>query len=69
MRFVSKLLRDNRGVSAIEYGLLASFIALGIVTAVQETGNKVSGSLDDAQVAMTDDPDGPGKGKKKGKRK
>ena len=69
MRFVSKLLRDDSGVSAIEYCLLASFIALGIVTAVQETGKKVGGSLDDAQAAMTDDPDGPGKGKKKGKRK
>lgn len=69
VRFILKLLHDNRGVSTIEYCLLASLIGLGIVTGVQETGKKVAGGLEDAQVAMTDDAGEPGKGKKKGKRK
>ena len=42
MTYVSQLLRDNRGATAIEYALIASLIAVVIITAVQLTGTQVS---------------------------
>lgn len=32
-KFITTFLRDNNGVTAIEYGLIAGLIAVGIVTA------------------------------------
>ena len=34
--------KDRRGVTAIEYGLIAALIALAIITAVTLTGTKLS---------------------------
>ena len=34
MKFVRKMLKDNKGATAIEYGLIASLIALAIVAGV-----------------------------------
>lgn len=39
-KFITTFLRDNNGVTAIEYGLIAGLIAVGIVTAV--TGVKTA---------------------------
>lgn len=63
MPLFRKLLRDQRGVSAIEYCLLAAFIALGIVTSVGELGRNVTNGIDTAESTLSDD----GKGGKKGK--
>ncbi len=38
-----KLIRDESGATAIEYALIASLIAVFIVTAVQTVGTKISG--------------------------
>ena len=38
-----KLIRDEFGATAIEYALIASLIAVFIVTAVQTVGTKISG--------------------------
>ncbi|WP_277183020.1 Flp family type IVb pilin [Caballeronia sp. BR00000012568055] len=32
--FVKRYLRDSRGITAIEYGLIAGVLALGIISAV-----------------------------------
>ena len=40
---VRRFIRDERGVTAIEYGLIASLIALVVATAM----TAVSGELDD----------------------
>ena len=42
------LLTDVRGASAIEYALLAAFVALGIVTSLGEVGSSVSDGLEKA---------------------
>lgn len=34
--------KDRRAISAIEYGVLAAFIAVGIITAVTALGTNVS---------------------------
>jgi pilus assembly protein Flp/PilA len=42
MMQVKKFIRDEDGATAIEYALIASLIAVFIITAVQTVGTKVS---------------------------
>ena len=51
-KLLLRFLKDNSGVTAIEYGLIAAGIAVVIIVAVQTTGtalnktfNSVSGAL------------------------
>jgi pilus assembly protein Flp/PilA len=39
---VSRFLKDERGVTAIEYGLLASLIAVAIITTVTTLGTNLN---------------------------
>jgi pilus assembly protein Flp/PilA len=41
MRCVKEFLHNDSGATAIEYGLIASLIALTIITAVSTIGNKL----------------------------
>jgi pilus assembly protein Flp/PilA len=57
MKFFTKLLRDEQGATAIEYGLIAALIAVAAITAMQSLGNElnttfstVSGTLSDANA-------------------
>ena len=57
MKFFTKLLRDEQGATAIEYGLIAALIAVAAITAMQslggelnETFTKVSSTLQDANA-------------------
>lgn len=40
--FCIKLLRDNKGVTAIEYGLIAGVVAIAIATAAGSVGTNLS---------------------------
>ena len=58
MKFFNKLLRDEQGATAIEYGLIAALIAVAAITAMQSLGTSlnttfqgVSTELDNAQPA------------------
>ena len=42
MKFFNKLLRDEQGATAIEYGLIAALIAVAAITAMQSLGNELS---------------------------
>lgn len=42
MKFINKLLRDEQGATAIEYGLIAALIAVAAITAMQGLGNQLS---------------------------
>jgi pilus assembly protein Flp/PilA len=42
MAIFSRFLKNESGVTAIEYALIASLIAVFIITAVQTVGTKVS---------------------------
>ena len=42
MKFINKLLRDEAGATAIEYGLIAALIAVAMITALQSLGNNLS---------------------------
>ena len=41
MKFFNKLLRDEQGATAIEYGLIAALIAVAAITAMQSLGNEL----------------------------
>lgn len=43
---LARFVKDESGATAIEYGLIASGIALGIILAVQGVGTKLSGTFD-----------------------
>jgi pilus assembly protein Flp/PilA len=42
MRSIAHLIRDDSGATAIEYALIASLIAVFIITAVTQVGTQVS---------------------------
>jgi len=42
MKFFTKLLRDEQGATAIEYGLIAALIAVAAITAMGTLGNELS---------------------------
>ena len=41
MQFIRKLIRDTKGATAIEYGLIAAGISVAIVTIVNTLGTKL----------------------------
>ncbi len=52
MKFINKLLRNDAGATAIEYGLIAALIAVAAIAAMQGLGgaltttfNSTSGSI------------------------
>ena len=48
MQYVLKqFIRDESGATAIEYGLIASLIALVIIGAVSAVGNKLTGTFNE----------------------
>jgi len=44
--------RDERGASAVEYGLLVSLIALAIIIAVTALGGRLSELFDDVTAGI-----------------
>jgi pilus assembly protein Flp/PilA len=42
---IRKLIKNSRGATAIEYGLIASLIAVGIVGAASSLGTKISSTF------------------------
>jgi pilus assembly protein Flp/PilA len=45
MKFFNKLLRDEQGATAIEYGLIAALIAVAAITAMTTLGSNLSGTF------------------------
>lgn len=56
MKFINKLLRDEAGATAIEYGLIAALIAVAAITAMQSLGNELSGTFSDVASELEDRP-------------
>ena len=50
---IAKFLRDEDGATAIEYGLLAGFIALAIIAAVGMTGQRLVELFESLIPALT----------------
>jgi pilus assembly protein Flp/PilA len=45
--FLRKFVQDESGATAIEYGLIASLIAVTIIVAVSALGNKLTGTFNE----------------------
>lgn len=42
MQFVRKMLKNTKGATAIEYGLIAALIAVAAISAMSTLGGKIS---------------------------
>jgi pilus assembly protein Flp/PilA len=47
-----KFLKNNKGATAIEYGLIAALIAVAAVTAMSQLGTKVSQTFTNVRTSM-----------------
>jgi pilus assembly protein Flp/PilA len=47
-----KLSRDERGATAIEYGLIAALIAVACITALTSVGTKLSGTFNNISSSL-----------------
>ena len=52
MKFFNKLIRDEAGATAIEYGLIAALIAVAAITAMQGLGNELKTTFNTTSSAM-----------------
>ncbi len=52
MRHLFKLLRDTRGVGAIEYVLVASLISVAAIAAFDELGATVGGHFTEVEASL-----------------
>lgn len=48
-----RLLRDTRGATAIEYGLIAALIAVAAITAMRGMGNQLKTTFNTTSSAMS----------------
>jgi pilus assembly protein Flp/PilA len=51
--FIKRFLRDDSGATAIEYGLIASLISIGIISAATTLGKNVSNTFTKVGSQMT----------------
>jgi pilus assembly protein Flp/PilA len=52
MHFLRKLMRDAKGATAIEYGLIAALIAVAAITAMQGLGTSITTTFNNASSGM-----------------
>lgn len=45
MSFIRKIAKNNKGATAIEYGLIAALIAVAAITAMSGVGNKLNSTF------------------------
>ena len=54
MKFFTKLIKDEQGATAIEYGLIAALIAVAAITAMQGLGNELSTTFSTVSTKMSE---------------
>ncbi len=52
MSFFRKFRTDEKGATAIEYGLIAALIAVAAITAMGSLGNAISNTMNEAATEM-----------------
>ena len=53
LSFLRRVLKNDRGATAIEYTLIASLIAVAAITAMSSVGTKVNGVMSNVANQMT----------------
>jgi pilus assembly protein Flp/PilA len=52
MKILRKLMRNEKGATAIEYGLIAALIAVAAITAMQGLGKQLNTTFTNVSTAM-----------------
>jgi len=52
MNFINKLIRDEAGATAIEYGLIAALIAVAAISAMSGLGSQLKTTFGNTSTAM-----------------
>ena len=52
MSFMRKLIKDNKGATAIEYGLIAALIAVAAIAAMSSLGTQLGGTMNSVKTCM-----------------
>ena len=52
MTFITRLVRNRRAATAIEYGLIAALIAVAAIAAMQGLGTSVSTTFNNASAGL-----------------
>ncbi len=52
MSMMNKLIRDESGATAIEYGLIAALIAVVIIVAIQAVGTNLSSTFNTVATSL-----------------
>ena len=52
MKLIRKLLRNERGATAIEYGLIAALIAVAAISAMQGLGSQLKSTFNKTSQSM-----------------
>ncbi len=47
-----KLIKNNKGATAIEYGLIAALIAVAAIAAMQGIGNKLNSTFNNVSTSL-----------------
>ena len=53
MKILRKLMRNEKGATAIEYGLIAALIAVAAIAAMQGLGTQLNTTFTNVSTAMT----------------
>lgn len=52
MQFIKKLIKNTKGATAIEYGLIAALIAVAAITAMTQLGNQLGSTFNEVSNSM-----------------
>ena len=52
MQIIRKLIRNNKGATAIEYGLIAALIAVAAITAMSNLGGQLGNTFNQVKGNM-----------------
>ncbi|MBV1687032.1 Flp family type IVb pilin [Novosphingobium sp. G106] len=52
MKFIKKLIRNDKGATAIEYGLIAALIAVAAISAMQGLGTQLGKTFTSTSSSM-----------------
>ncbi|MBS0268242.1 MAG: Flp family type IVb pilin [Proteobacteria bacterium] len=53
MNMFSRFMNDESGATAIEYGLIAAIVAVGIITALQSVGTQLNATFNKVSDELT----------------
>ncbi|RZF66175.1 Flp family type IVb pilin [Sphingomonas populi] len=56
MQTIRKFIKNNKGATAIEYGLIAALIAVAAIAAMTQVGQKLTSTFESVSTSMTPKP-------------